>query len=177
MSDDDYKAEGNATNPTDEEGTTTTSDDNEFVEVDGEQDDAVALKEKLATLEEEKRHLLARAKKAEALAKGKRTDLTTPDVSASEHVDERILVANGMSTDLLKELRRVARFTETDLISAQTDPMFIAIKERYEKEQRDKDAALGASKGSGQGKSRKDLTTPGLTADEHKKLWQRTMGK
>lgn len=175
MSDEDYKAEGEAINPTEEE-VTETSEETQG-EVDGNQEDAVDLKEKLAKLEEEKRHLLARAKKAEAQAKAKRTDLETPDVPSSESVDERILKANGMPDELVKELKRVARFNEVDLISAQKDPMFLAIKEKFEKEQRDKEASLGASKGSGVGKPRKDFTTPNLTAEDHKRLWQRQMGR
>jgi hypothetical protein len=175
MSDEDYKAEGEAINPPEEEVTVDTSD--EQGATDGEQENTEALKETLAKLEEEKRHLLARAKKAEAQTKGKRTDLTTPDVPSSESVDERILKANGMPDELVKELKRVARFSETDLISAQKDPMFLAIKEKFEKEQRDKEASLGASKGSGAGKPRKDFTTPDLTAEDHKKLWQRQMGR
>jgi hypothetical protein len=55
--------------------------------------------------------------------------------------------------------------------------MFVAIKEKYEQEQRDKEAALGASKGSGAGKPKKDLSTPGLSAEEHKKLWRQTVGR
>lgn len=175
MSDEDYTAEGEATNPTEEE-VTETSEETQG-EVDGEQEDTVALKERLAKLEDEKRHLLARAKKAEAQSKTKRTDLETPDVPSSESVDERILKANGMPDELIKELKRVARFNEVDLISAQKDPMFLAIQEKFEKEQRDKEASLGASKGSGAGKPRKDFSTPDLTAEDHKRLWQRQMGK
>jgi len=173
MSDEDYKAEGNAINPTEEE-VTETSEETQG-EVDGNQEEAVALKEKLAKLEEEKRHLLARAKKAEAQAKSKRTDLETPDVPSSESVDERILKANGMPEELLKELKRVARFSETDLISAQNDPMFTAIKAKFEQEQRDKEASLGASKGSGTVRQSKTLSTPGLKAEEHKLLWEKAM--
>jgi len=175
MSEQEHKAQGEAVNP-DEEEVTELPEENEG-EVDGEQEDAVALKEKLAKLEDEKRHLLARAKKAEAQAKSKRTDLSTPDVPSSENVDERILKANGMPDELVKELKRVARFNETDLISAQADPMFVAIKAKYEQEQRDKEASMGASRGSGAGKSKKDFTTPGLSADDHKLMWQRQMGR
>ena len=174
MSEEEYKAEGEATNPTDEEVTTDTSDDNEG-ELDVEQEDTVALKERLKQLEETNKHLTARAKKAEAKAKGKRTDFETPDVPSSESVDERILKANGMPDELVKELKRVARFNESDLISAQKDPMFVAIKEKFEQEQRDKEAALGASKGSGAGKPRKDFTTPGLTSEDHKEMWKRAL--
>lgn len=125
----------------------------------------------------------AEAKKWKAIAertKKKKTearaDLTTPDAPPTESVDERILKSQGMSDQLLKELKRVARFNEVDLITAQNDPMFLAIKNKYEQEERDKAAALGASKGSGAGKSRKDFSTSGLSSEDHKALWKQKMG-
>lgn len=126
----------------------------------------------------------AEAKKWKAIAERtkkkvtseKRVDLQTPDTPPTESVDERILKSQGMSDELLKELKRVARFNEIDLITAQADPMFVAIKAKLEQEQRDKEASLGASKGSGTGKAKKDFTTPGLSSEDHKALWKKQMG-
>lgn len=127
----------------------------------------------------------AEAKKWEAIAKRnknkavtkKREDLSTPDTPPTETVDERILKSQGMSDELLKELKRVARFNETDLITAQNDPMFLSIKTRLENEARDKEAQLGASKGSGMGKTPKTFATPGLSEEDHKALWKKQMGR
>lgn len=175
MDNNQYEEEGQSINPTDEPDTSVdTSEEDE-----GGNDEATELKSRLAELEAEKEKLLkaneglaARTKSAERKAKNKRTDLQTPDVPSSESVDERILKSQGMSEELLKELKRVARFNETDLITAQSDQMFVAIKSRIEQEQRDQEAALGASRGSGAGKPQKDFVTPGLKSDDHRKMWK-----
>lgn len=147
--------------------TETTSDDAESLD---------ALKESIKKLETANKGLLERAKAAELKAKTKRADLQTPDVPQTENVDERILKAQGMNDDLLKELKRVARFNEIDLISAQNDPMFVSIKQKYEQEQRDKEASLGVSRGSGQSKAPKTFTSTDLSAEEHKELWKKKVG-
>lgn len=119
---------------------------------------------------------IAERTKRKATKTGKRADLETPDATPSGDVDERILKSQGMDDELLKELKRVARFNEQDLITAKSDPMYVAIQERIERERADKAAALGASKGSGQGKPKKDVSSPGLSADEHKRLWKQKVG-
>lgn len=119
---------------------------------------------------------IAERTKRKATKEGKRSDLHTPDAPTAESVDERILRREGFDEELMKELKRVARFNEQDLLTASTDPMFVSIKERITKERQDKEAALGASKGSGAGKPRKDFTTPGLTTEDHKALWKKKMG-
>lgn len=145
------------------EETTTDSDDAEAEQKDWE-------------AEAKKWKAIAERNKKKATEKGTRSDLATPDKPPAEDVDVRILKSQGMSDELLKELKRVARFNETDLITAQNDPMFLSIKDRIEQEQKDKDAALGASKGSGSVKKQKSFDTPGLSPDEHRALWKKQMG-
>ena len=119
---------------------------------------------------------IAERTKRKSSKEGKRADLKTPDATPSENVDERILKSQGMDDELLKELKRVAQFNEQDLFTAKSDPMFVAIQERIERERADKAASLGASKGSGQGKPKKDVSSPGLSAEEHKRLWKQKVG-
>jgi hypothetical protein len=94
---------------------------------------------------------------------------------AAVDVDERILKSQGMENELLKQLKDVARLRGVGLIEAQSDPLFTGIKDQYEKDKKSKAASLGASKGSGTNKPKKDLSTPGLTKAEHKALTQAAM--
>lgn len=119
--------------------------------------------------------LFERAKKAEAELKAakasKPATATAPVPASPANVEETVLLANGMSEELLGELKAVAKARSmTSLIKAQTDPIFVAVKEKFEKDQKQKDASLGASRGAGAVKVKKDPNTPGLTRDEHKEM-------
>lgn len=86
---------------------------------------------------------------------------------ASPNVEETVLLANGMPDELMVELKAVAAVRKLSLIKAQNDPIFVAVKEKFEKDQKREDASLPASRGSGAMKVKKDFTTPGLTREEH----------
>ena len=86
---------------------------------------------------------------------------------ASPNVEETVLLANGMSEALMNELKAVAAVRKVSLIKAQSDPIFVAVKEKFEKDQKREDASLPASRGSGAAKPKKDFSTPGLTREEH----------
>lgn len=89
---------------------------------------------------------------------------------ASPNVEEVVLLANGMSEELLGELKAVAKVRGTSLIKAQNDPIFVALKENFEKEIKQKSASLGASRGAGAVKPKVTLSTPGLSREEHRRL-------
>jgi hypothetical protein len=107
---------------------------------------------------------------------------STPSVSApstpqgSQSVDERVLKAQGMSDELLKQLKDVAKLrgTPDNLIDVQSDPLFATIREQYESDEKAKKASMGASRGSGSVKAKKDFNTPGLTTAERKELFEKT---
>lgn len=130
----------------------------------------------IATAEANKnRRLLAKAAKPKPVVAAAPAVQTTPQAQTPVvDVDERVLKAQGMSDELLKQLKDVAALREVSLIDAQKDDLFVAIKEKFDKEQKTKAAALPPSRGSGSKKADKDLSTPGLTRDEHKAL---VMGK
>ena len=86
------------------------------------------------------------------------------------NVEETVLLATGMNEELLESLKKVAQVTGTSLIKAQNDPIFVAVKEKFEREKKSSSASLGASRGSGSVKAQKSLSTPGLTREEHMKL-------
>ncbi len=87
------------------------------------------------------------------------------------NVEEVVLLANGMSEELVGELKAVAKARGINsLIKAQNDPIFVAVKEKFEKDKKQKDASLGASRGSGATRVQKNFTTPGLSREEHMKM-------
>lgn len=161
--------------------TTSSSGDENTEENTGDHSD---LAEQLELERKAKQQLTARAKKAEADLKELKTQLDKQSSDNSEgkqsiatpDVDERVLKANGMADELLKELKVVAQVRGVGLIEAQSDPVFASIRENYEKEVKAKEASLGTSKGSGQPKPKKDFNTPGLSKDEHKELFKQRLG-
>lgn len=114
------------------------------------------------------RRLYEKGKKAPVVVSAPATNSNPP----AADVDERILKAQGMSDELLTTLKKVASLNGTSLIDAQTDDLFVAAKEKFEKAQKSRAASMGASRGSGSPAPKKDLGTPGLSREEHKKLVQ-----
>jgi hypothetical protein len=104
----------------------------------------------------------------------KPTVTSTP--SPSVDVDERILKHDGMSDDLLKELKGIAQLRGVSLIDAQNDFLFVAAKEKFEKDAKVQQAQLGASRGSGMVKPKPSFITPNLSRDEHKEMVAKRLG-
>jgi hypothetical protein len=99
---------------------------------------------------------------------------TTPQkdtASQATNVEETVLLAQGMPEKLLSQLKKLAQLNGTSLIKAQSDPIFVAVKEKYDNELKSKKASVGSSKGSGSAKPKKDASTPGLTREEHVALF------
>lgn len=154
--------------------------DTESVGTDTESDAAPAETEvDVAKLQESNKRLFERAKKAEtdlkAFKQGNsqaQTQKPAQQTSSSStvDVDERVLKAQGMAPELLKQLKDIATLRSTTLLDAQSDPLFVAVKSQFEKDQKHKAASVGASRGSGAVKVQKTLSTPGLTREEHMAL-------
>lgn len=153
------------------------------VELDGTED-ADALKQKLEDAQkklEQFSHVVARAKKAEEENKELKSKLTPPpstqETSPQPSVEETVLLAQGMSEDLIAELKLRAPKYGGSLIKAQADPLFVAVKEKLEKDTKDKEASLPASRGSGSPKPKKDFNTPGISREEHKAMVMKELGQ
>jgi hypothetical protein len=119
------------------------------------------------------KRLFERAKKAEAELKAlKQGNLPKPEAKPQANaplidVDERILKANGMPDELLSELRVIAALRGVSVIDAQNDHLFVATKEKFDKDSKSKAASMGASRGSGQIKVQKTFASTGLSREEH----------
>lgn len=159
---------------------------NEELELENNLDDVEDVE--LAKEEAEKakqfaRQALARAKKAEAeLKELKKTPAEVPQTTNNnpltpDEIDARVLRLQGMDTDVLEALKKVAKINGTSLIEAQTDSVFVAMKSKIEAEKVSEQAKLGASKGSGTQRKQKTFNTPNLTDAEHKEMWRQAQGK
>lgn len=87
--------------------------------------------------------------------------------------EEGILIAKGMDEENLSQLKAIAKGKNISLLEAEKDPLFVSYFEKVQKEKKSEQAKLGASKGSTY-KETKPAFTPGLTREEHEKLWRET---
>jgi hypothetical protein len=123
-------------------------------------------------LQASNKKLYERAKKAEADLKALRGSrpAEAKTVSPQLNLEKTILLANGTPEELIEELELRAPKYGGSLIKAQTDPKYITVKEKFEKDQKQEAASLGASRGSGAVKAKKDFSTPDLPREDHKKM-------
>lgn len=166
-----------ATIPEEEVDLELTTDDEEEVVTLTKEEHAELLKKA-----EQVQNVVARAKKAEAeikALKGKSAEAPQLNNNAlsADDVDVKILQSQGMSEDLINELKALAKVRGTSILATQLDPIFLAIKEKKDAEDKNAKASLGASKGSGQIKKSKDFKTSGLSEQEHKELWLKANGR
>ena len=157
----------------------TSADEELELEPQADSEEVVALKTQLEEAQkklEQFPNIVARAKTAEAKVK---TLLEAPQKTnvPDQDLDSRILKSQGMSDELLDKLKKVAAVSSKSLIDAQKDEVFIAMKDKAEAEEKSQKASLPASKGSGQAKVKKDTTSPNLSPEEHKELWNKSQGR
>ena len=170
----DGAAEDADTEVEDESGETDTTTTTEKLTYEQKLARATTPEEKFAIADAEankNRRLLKKSAKTEKpmVTKPKAPQTASPEPT----VEETVLLANGMPEELVTELKVVAKARGLkSLIKAQTDPIFVAVKEKFEKDKKRKDASLGASRGAGGVKPQKNFHTPGLSRDEHKKMMQ-----
>jgi hypothetical protein len=144
--------------------------EDEVVEVEEDTDETTDTEDEPEVIDWE-----ARAKKAEALIiKNKKAPVAErPTTQATPlNVEETVLLATGMEESLLETLKKVAAVTGTSLIKAQNDPIFVAVKEKFEREKKSSAAGLPATRGAGSARVQKTANTPGLSREEHMKLAQ-----
>ena len=123
--------------------------------------------------ESEFKAVWARAKKAEeALKKTPAMDSITKGSFTEEQIEMKILKSQGMTDELLTELRAVAKARGKSLLDTTSDPIFVAIKNEKETAGKAEKAKLGASKGSASVKKDKGFDSVGLSDAEHKQLWR-----
>ena len=148
-------------------------------------EDVETLKAQLSEALTAKSQLTARAKKAEADLKEAKApkkveaprNINKDETLSEDKVHTAVLKAQGMSEDLLKELRVIAQVRGKSLLDSINDPLFVAIKTEKEEEAKTKGARLGASRGSAPVKKEKELNSPNISDEDHKELWRQSQNK
>ena len=141
---------------------------------DSEQEDTVALQEKLDKAEQAKSQLTARAKKAEEELKALKANppINNPDPQLS---DELKLIARGLSDEEIDKAKVIAKGSGVALQEAIKDPLFLSYQATLKEQARKEKAKLGASKGSGESQD-DTLIKPEMTREEHEKAFKKVMG-
>jgi hypothetical protein len=139
-----------------------------------EQEDTVDLAEEVERLRKANSQINARAKKAEEELK---TFKANPPIKRDPQLsDELKLIARGLSDEEIEQAKVVAKGKGIVLTEAIKDPLFVIFQSDLKEKQRKENAKLGASKGSGESAD-DTLIKPEMTRDEHKKAFEKVMGK
>lgn len=119
--------------------------------------------------------LFERAKKAEQKAKELEDKANQKPLTNQEQIsrDELILIAKGKDVEVIDKAKALAKGAGISLAEAMKDPVITAFEEKRAKEEKSKQAQLGAS-----GKSATDNeleVRPDMPRDEHKALFDKMM--
>lgn len=140
--------------------------------------DEVATDDSETTEGEQSKDWESEAKKWKAIAerRDRKAKETPASQSSDMSVEETVLKTLGMDDDSLAYLKKVAAVNGLSLAEAQKDQLFVTYKQIQEQELKAKEAAVGASKGSGQKSKTVSFSSPNLSEDQHKALWKKAMG-
>lgn len=160
--------------PTEDAVEVETADSTNSEEQEADESEVVTL-EDYHKKEAANKALYQRAKKAEdelkklKANKGSETPLKTNETSNGLTREEVILIAKGVSEDVINEAHDVARAKGITLSEAMKTPLISAfIKEKEAEEKRSK-AQLGSSNYSGKTGSKDISQAVGMTEEEHRK--------
>ena len=87
--------------------------------------------------------------------------------------EEAILIAKGLDEKDLDILNAVAKAKGVSLSQAKDDELFVAYQEKKEKERKNSESKLGASKGAS---VKREKSPAEMTPEEHKQYWKKSMG-
>ena len=156
--------------------TTTTNNDQDIEITLDDTEDVEALKARIAEKDTFARQAVARAKKAEAelrTLKDKPVDATQLNNGLSkEETELLILQSKGIDTELLDEMKTLAKVRGKSVLEVENDPIFIKMKEEREAKAKAEKSKLGASRSSGAVKPQKSFSTPRLTEEEHREMFR-----
>lgn len=125
-------------------------------------------------LQKKNKELFERAKKAEAQAKAKKESPLLKTNETESNDEERLLrlakIANQVDDEDLEVLKTI---NGSSLEEKLKNPAFVAFKAQKDKKKRSEASALKPS-GSNVVFGDKNLNKPGITPEEHKKLWEQS---
>lgn len=134
---------------------------------------------KLEESENARRKLYTRLKEAESKLKQapvqkeskKDIPLQQPNMDRDEIIAISVLTAKEYSEDEIDYIGKIAKVEGISLLSAEKTDLFQAYKEKRANEIRTQEAKLSASRSGSRSQQQKDFSTPGLTSEEHKRLF------
>lgn len=100
-----------------------------------------------------------------------KAESSTPKQDALSR-EEAILFAKGHSEEEVEFAHKVSQLEGISLREATENDIFTTWKSKKEQEDKQQEAQLGASRGSGGQKKAKKPSDPGLTREEHRKIWR-----
>ena len=161
----------------DQDIVTTTTNDEPDIEISlDDTEDVEVLRETVQKEQEAKRQILARAKKAEAELKALKEKPQQPTQALSvEDIQTEILKSKGIDSELLAEMKTLAKLRNKSVLEIENDPIFVAMKEEKEKKAKEEKSKLGSPRGSATVKPKKDFNTPGLTEEEHREMFRNSI--
>lgn len=128
-------------------------------------EDFKELEKKAKTLEQQKEHWRKKATQSQT----KETPLKTNETSNGLTREEVILIAKGVSEDVINEAHDVARAKGITLSEAMKTPLISAFIREKEAEEKRSKAQLGSSNYSGKTGSKDISQAVGMTEEEHRK--------
>lgn len=138
---------------------------------------------------ETNKKLYSRAKKAEEearkykqLMEKEKTVEVKPKVETKTNEssltkEEIILFTKGYSIEEVDRIKKIASLDEINPLVAAESDLFKVWKAQEDKKKQDESSELDTSKGSPRFKKAKSFNDPSLSPEEHRKLWERSMGK
>lgn len=140
--------------------------------------------EELAKLKEQNKKLFERAKKAEGFVfkdgqwvKLEAKPQPKPQSNAQSDIsDELRLIARGLSEEDIDQAKVIAKGRGVSLPEALKDPLFNSYKVGKEEQEKKDKAKLGASGGSDY-QGEEPLVKPGMSKEEHLKVWKEKLGR
>lgn len=147
-----------------------TVEEEEAVEEKSEDSD---LQAQLEQLRKDNGILRRKLTKAEKQDKQESQKPVLTDSLTVEKVQEIARLSAKYSPEEIEELDYIAAREGITSSEAEKTTRFKTFREALEREAKAKEASLGASNSSGSRKKAKDFSSSGLSAEEHRKLWEK----
>lgn len=125
-----------------------------------------------------------RAEKAEAELKALKAKLTSEKpaqekkpVETGLTEDDIFVISKVQDKESIEMIRKVSKLEGISLLEAMENSLYKTWAKQREEEKRQEESQMGASKGSGSKRQQKTFSTPGLSPEDHRELWRKSVGR
>lgn len=115
-----------------------------------------------------------KAKQAESKTKVESQDQPKESGLSEEDI---IVISKIADKEKIESLKEIAKMKGLTMAQASESTMYKLAEREIDQQRSAEKAQLGASRGSGKRATEKTFTTPGLSRDEHKEMFYKTVGK